>query len=77
MQWLQFLQILLKYGPTIYSVVHEIIDLIDVLKPSSQPAAKAQLEAAVSVYRATGNRQPLRSLRDSLHQQAFTAVVRA
>lgn len=77
MQWLQFIQILLKYGPEVYSVVSEIISLVEQLSSKSEQLfTRKHLETCYRVYRTTGNRQPLRALRDDLHKRVFTAVVK-
>lgn len=65
--WFKFLMLAIQYGPKVYSLVGDIVDLIKLLdKGNEQDQAKAELEAALDIYKQTKNGAHLRSLRTSL-----------
>jgi hypothetical protein len=69
MGWFEILSLIIKYGPKLFSMVSEIIDLIkgvdDVQK---KEALHVELKSAAVVAKSNGDRRPLRDLRDRLYE---------
>ncbi len=65
----------IQYGPSIFHLVIEIIDLIKKLRENGQHEAatfaEASLGSAVAEYHRTRDRRLLRLLRDRLNAQCF------
>jgi hypothetical protein len=69
----QILFLLLRWGPSVYALVKEIIKLIELWR-EKRPVADAgfefaytqQLDMALAHYKKTGDRAPLEKLRDNL-----------
>lgn len=69
MGWLSIIMLIVQYGPAIFHLVSEIIDLIKKVRhPEQQAAFTAELSAAVDTYRQTKDRRPLRDLLDRLYK---------
>lgn len=66
MSWFAILMMIIQYGPAIWRVVKEIIDLIKSMKSHEQPALHDELKAAVDAYKVHRDRRPLQDLRDRL-----------
>ena len=47
MSWLEILLLIIKYGPALWALVKEIIDLIRGLKAHEQPALHEELRTCV------------------------------
>lgn len=60
-----------KYGPDIVGLVREIAQLIKRLSDGDKPTYSQALAAAVETFHKTGDRTPLRDLRDHLHDRCF------
>lgn len=72
MGWLSILLLVIQYGPAIFNLVTEIVELIRRLRqPSEKVLYRAELQDAVKHYRATGDRRLLRRLRDRLQSKCF------
>ena len=68
MGWLNIILTLIKYGPKLFSMVSEIIDLIKGLSdPQAKEATLVELKSAATVAKSNGDRRPLRDLRDRLY----------
>lgn len=64
---------LIKYGPALFSIVQEVIDLLKKLKdPQEAEGFRVDLERAVAHYRANGDRRPLEALRERLRARCFS-----
>ncbi len=74
MGWLSILLMIIQYGPQLFTLVSEIIEMIKKRRhPEEQKSLKADLADAVSHYRLTGDRGRLRALRDRLKSETFGA----
>lgn len=71
MGWLSILLLVVQYGPTIFNLVAEVVELLKKLRGAERDAYTAELKAAVTAYRQTKNRRPLRELRDRLQKRCF------
>lgn len=72
MGWLSIILLVVQYGPAVFHLVVEIVDLIKKLRhPTEQSHFRAELQDAVRRYRETGDRSALRALRDRLNQRCF------
>lgn len=74
MSLIAIITLLLKYGPTIWTLVSEIWELINKLEAQSPAKAalyRACLKKAMKTYRETSDRRPLRAMRDGLHLECF------
>lgn len=60
-----------KYGPDIVGLVREIAQLIKRLTEGDKPTYSQALTAAVETYHRTGDRTPLRDLREHLHDRCY------
>ena len=68
---LSIILFLIKYGPTIFSVVSEIVELIRKLKGQEAEAFTVDLDKAVQHWRANKDRRPLEKLRERLRSRCF------
>lgn len=72
MTWLSIILFLIQYGPAIFQLVSEIIELIGKLRSfKEQDAFKAELESAVKDYKANRDRRGLYALRDKLRKACY------
>ncbi len=74
MGWLSLivtLPTLLKYGPQVYGIVREILDLISLLQGPEGKAMKAELKKAYASFTTTFDRSALLRLRDKLRHLCF------
>jgi hypothetical protein len=70
MSWLNILLALIKYGPQAFHLISEIIDLLrGVQDPQAKEGLKVELKSAVAVAKGSGDRRPLRDLRDRLYRR--------
>lgn len=67
MAWLSILLMIIQYGPQIFALVSEIIDLIKKHRADKQAGLRGDLAAAVATYRVSRDQRPLRELRDRLY----------
>ena len=68
MSWLSILKLLITYGPKLFSMVSEIVDLIKGLQdPLVKEATLVELKSAAAVAKDSGDRRALRDLRDRLY----------
>lgn len=68
MGWLEALKLIIVWGPKLFSMVSEIIDLIKGLQdPQAKDAMRVELKSAALVAKSNGDRRPLRDLRDRLY----------
>jgi len=72
MGFLQIIIMILKYGPAVFELISELWDLIKRIRGDkgkvSEAEAKRDLRDALQKYRRTGDRGPLRRLRDRLRK---------
>lgn len=72
MGWISIIMLVVQYGPAIFHLVVEIVDLIkNLTHPTEQSHFRAELEDAVKLYKETGDRTHLRMLRDRLNKRCF------
>lgn len=71
MGFLQIILLVIQYGPSLFSLVSEIVELIKKLRGQEKEAFKVELDRAVTEYRVTRDRRPLRELRARLQQRCF------
>lgn len=63
MNWIGVILLVLRYLPTLISLVREIVDAIRSIKdPQAKAAAGLELKEAVMQARRFGNHKPLRNL---------------
>ncbi len=64
MNFIQILILIFKYGPAVFAIVKEIIDLIkNVSDPTDKAVLKSDLEAAVAEYKKTKDASLLETVR--------------
>lgn len=67
MNWISLIFLVLRYLPTLISLVREILEAIGTINdPEAKKAAGLELKAAVKEARKLGNRRPLRNLLNKL-----------
>lgn len=73
-QILETLFLAVKYGPDVVALVREITQLVKQFDGSDDEKAtyKEALTAAVTTYRDTGDRTPLRDLRSHMVDRCFS-----
>ena len=72
MSFITIILFLLKYGPALFSLVSELIDLIRKIKDPKEAAAfRADLQRAAQHYRVNKDRRPLEALRERLRNKCF------
>lgn len=78
MSWISIILLIIQYGPAIFNLVVEIIELIKKYQKPNPVAAKtaqlflkSELKNAVKTYRATRDRRPLYALRDKLRKEIY------
>lgn len=72
MGWLSIIMLVVQYGPAIFHLVVEIVDMIKQLRhPVEQSHFQAELNDAVGRYKETGDRSYLRALRSRLQLRCF------
>jgi hypothetical protein len=72
MGWVSLLLMILQYGPTIFKLVKEIIDLIKKNKGSGfqeQEAFTVELKRGLEEFKRTRDTRPLEELRERLRQR--------
>ena len=70
---LQIILLVIQYGPSLFSLVSEIVDLIRKLRGQEKEGFEVDLKRAVDHYRRTKDRRPLRELRERLQKRCFGA----
>ena len=71
MGWLSIIMMIIQYGPAIYKLVKELIELIKKARKADQPALKAELKEAAEHYKKTKDKTVLERLRDRLHKECY------
>lgn len=75
MGWLSVILAVIQYGPAVYNLVVEIIELIKKLKAEGRTDeakfAEATLRSGVSQYKKAKDRRVLRALRDRLRSDCY------
>lgn len=73
MGFIQIILLIFKYGPSVFTLVKEIYDMIKGGNLQSFEVAGAEMdfETAIKEYKATKNRMPLRRLRDRLNKRCY------
>jgi len=70
MGFVEILLLVIKYGPALFTMVQEIIEMIKNLNDDNEvKAARAELEDAVKDYKRTKDRKRLRALRAKLRKK--------
>jgi len=73
---INFILLIIKYGPQVFSLVSEIYALIKRLtEPAKVEAFKGDLKAATVAYKTTKDRRPLKAVRDRLYDELDNATV--
>lgn len=72
-QVIQVIGYLVKYGPAIVNMVQEILSSLRRLRASDdeKKALALEFKGAVGHFRRTGDKGPLRRLRDRLNQRCY------
>lgn len=75
-QVIQVVAYVFKYGPAIVTMAQEILAMLRKLKAGDDEKRSLALEfkAATTHYRTTGDKGPLRRLRDKLHARCYGAA---
>ena len=62
-----------KYGPQLVTMVQEIVAMLKRLRANDdeKKTMALELKAGVAHYRATGDKAPLRRLREKLHKRCY------
>jgi hypothetical protein len=69
---LSIIGFLIKYGPAIWSLATEVIEMIRKLRdPQEREAFTAEWRAACEHYRVNKDRRPLERLRERLRKRCF------
>lgn len=63
---LNWILLLIQYGPAVISLIREIIALFSKLTPAQRAEAEAELKSAKSDYKLFKDRRPLEDLRDKV-----------
>tara|TARA_R110000868_G_scaffold9394_6_gene46944 strand:- start:4112 stop:4345 length:234 start_codon:yes stop_codon:yes gene_type:complete len=74
---LQIIMLVLTYGPKLFSLVSEIIDMMKKLKGhADEPKFTADFETALNAFRLNKDRRPLREFRDKLYHHCDAACLK-
>jgi hypothetical protein len=65
------IMMIIKYGPAVWTLVQEIVELIRKLRGQEAEAFTVELERAAKHYKETKDRRPLRELRSRLQKRCF------
>lgn len=74
MGFLSIILMIIRYGPAIFQLITEIIDLLKRMRGGdvkNVAAYEGELKRAIEFYKKTGDRGPLRELRDRLRGVCF------
>ncbi len=72
MTWISIILFLIQYGPAIFQLVSEIIELIRKIRdPQAQEALEVEFREAVEHYRRNQDRRRLYALRDRLRKTCY------
>ena len=75
MGWVQIILLIIKYGPAVYNIVVEIIEMIKKLrndgKKDTAAFAEQALKNAVKEYKKTGDRRRLLAIRERLRKDCY------
>lgn len=74
MGFFSIILMIIQYGPAIFHLITEIIDLLKRMQSSdvkNVAAYEVDLKKAIDFYKKTGDRGPLRELRDRLRGVCF------
>lgn len=71
MAWLSIILWVIKYGPAIFSIVSEIMDLIKKMRGAEKVEAEGEFKSAMAEYKKTRDRRPLRRLRERLQKRCY------